>query len=87
MAVRRRLIVKPPIDLDAILMHLDLRLDFDDLKTRYDLPDVLGDVIGSMIATSTSTRHLILMSSHRRWGGSGLRWRTRSATGNSTEGC
>ncbi len=37
-----KVVVKPPIDLDAILMHLNLRLDFDDLKKRHGLPDVLG---------------------------------------------
>src|SRR5689334_3526999 len=37
-----KIILKPPIDLDAILMHLNLRLDFDDLKMKFDLPDALG---------------------------------------------
>ena len=34
--------VRPPIDLDAFLVHLGLRLDLDDLKTMFGIPDVLG---------------------------------------------
>jgi IrrE N-terminal-like domain len=34
--------VRPPIDLDAFLVHLGLRLDLDDLQTMFGIPDVLG---------------------------------------------
>src|SRR3954447_7275022 len=34
--------VRPPIDLDDLLVHLGLRLDFDDLKTTPGNPDALG---------------------------------------------
>ena len=34
--------VRPPIDLDDLLVHLGLRLDLDDLKTMFGIPDVLG---------------------------------------------
>lgn len=31
-----------PVPLDELLVHLGLRLDFDDLRAKFDLPDVLG---------------------------------------------
>src|SRR4249919_1005338 len=34
--------VEPPIDLEAILGHLQLRLDLDDLGRKFGFPDVLG---------------------------------------------
>jgi IrrE N-terminal-like domain len=34
--------VRPPIDLDDLLVHLGLRLDLDDLEAMLGIPDVLG---------------------------------------------
>src|SRR5215213_5304315 len=34
--------VRPPIDLDALLLHLGLRLDLDDLKAMLGIPNALG---------------------------------------------
>src|SRR4051794_35002644 len=34
--------VRPPVDLDALLVHLGLRLDLDDLEAMLGIPDALG---------------------------------------------